>query len=130
MFFFVFFVFRSCSLFFLFYFRSCSSFLLAGFFLRTLKHEIVILYVEVKNMGASGADSTRRTSGFQWAELTCARWAALNNCLQLALTSLLLDKAGSQPRSVVRNAYISSKVEGTLGTTLASSSTSLGSGSD
>ena len=129
MFFLVFFVFRFCSLFFVL-FSFLQLFSSRRIFLRTLKDELVILYVEVKNLGASGADSTRRTSSFQWAELTCARWAALNNCLQLALTSLLLDSAGSQPRSVVRNAYKSSKVEGTLGTTLASSSASLGSGSD
>ena len=85
-----------------------------------LKHDTVILYLLVE----SGADPTCRTSSFKWPEPICARREALNTCLQLALTPLLLDSAGSQPRCVVRHASISNTVKDTLGPTLASSCTS------
>ena len=49
-------------------FVSAALFLVACFLVRTLKHW--------KDLGASGADPTRRTSSFKWAELTCARRAA------------------------------------------------------
>ena len=82
------------------------------------------------DIGTNGANTTKRTSNFKWDELTCARWEALNNRLQLALTSLLLDNAGSQPRCVVRHTDIASQINGTLETTLPSSRTSFRNGSD
>ena len=83
-----------------------------------------------KDMWKNGAKTTKRTPNFKWAELTCARWEVLNNRLQLALTSLLLDNAGSQPRCAVRHADTASQLNKTLDITFPSSSTSSKSGSD
>ena len=82
------------------------------------------------DIGTSGANSTQRSSNFKWDELTCARWEVLNNRLQLALTSLVLDNAGSQQNCAVRHADIANQINGTLETTLPSSRTSFRNGSD
>ena len=84
---------------------------------------LVATYVAVTLTSASC------TLGSPWvlksSQLTCTRWEILNNRLQLALTSLLLDNAGSQPRCVVRHADIASQINNTLVTR-----TSFGNGSD
>ena len=82
------------------------------------------------DIGTSDANSTKRSSNFKWDELICARWEILHNRLQLALTSLVFDNVGSQPRCVVRHADIASQINSTLETTLPSSRTSFGNGSD
>ena len=82
------------------------------------------------DIGTSGAKTTERTPNFKWDELICTRWEVLHNRLQLALTSLVLDNAGSQPRCAVRHADMASQIKKKLETTLPSSGTSLKSGSD
>ena len=82
------------------------------------------------DIGTSDAKSTQRSYNFKWDELTCALKEILNNRLQLALTSLLLDNTGSQQNCVVRHATIVSQINGTLETTLPLSRTSFGNGSD
>ena len=63
------------------------------------------------DIGTSGAKTTERTPNFKWDELICTRWEVLHNRLQLALTSLVLDNAGSQPRCAVRHADMASQIK-------------------
>ena len=122
-------VFRSCSAFFVCV--PCGSLFLSSDLWRTPKHEMVIVFAEV-----DGHWDKRRQLHSAFIQLQVGRThlrtlKKLSTIVsELALTSPPLDNVGSQPRCVVRHADIVSQINGTLETTLPSSRTSFGNGSD